>query len=228
MVNKKFREPFLHMNRKKIIINQDYPNNLEGPFDSVVEREFAEEICKFLKSGVSIETQINLNTTLGNFRGDLGIEFKGLRIVLEIDGKDFHSKSRDIWRDAFIMGENLTDVIIRFTGKDIVYNINECLYILFLLYPSIFSSRATKNLPTLIDDENKEVIGQNISRNFFDFLDEINFEITYPDTVLDRINTRIKLTIHKQPKGYWSQYYNFGKLKENPTIESLNEAYFGT
>jgi very-short-patch-repair endonuclease len=120
-----------------MIINQDFPNRLEGPFDSPIEEEFAYTIGKFLANGLEFNCQVELKTQIGNFRADFEIKSKNLRLLVELDGKEFHKGTKDLWRDSFILGEKHADLIIRFNGKDIVHNLSECCYILLTLCPDI-------------------------------------------------------------------------------------------
>jgi hypothetical protein len=79
------------------------------------------------------------------------------RVGVECDGKKFHDASRDEWRDAMIIGENHLDAIYRLRGSDINYYIEDVLYLIAELEPSLFSPRAASNLKVLASPEVKEI-----------------------------------------------------------------------
>jgi len=212
--------------KSRIIISDEYYQELEGPFDSIIEIEFAREICKYLKEGVIIETQQELSTRLGNFRVDFSLLFDGKNLVIELDGKEHHKGTKDIWRDAFILGENKSDYIIRFKGKDIVHNLGECLYILIKLHPEYFSNRSLKNIPNLLDGENKVEIDKRLSENEFGILDLLCFELTYTNDKLERERAYFESKYEKQPNGYWRRYFDFAHKNNIFKIDQLDKKYF--
>lgn len=65
---------------------------------------------------------------IGNYRADLFIEMDGKKIVVECDGKEFHSSSEqrahDKERDDFMERAGL--LVLRFTGKEITSNLQAC------------------------------------------------------------------------------------------------------
>lgn len=207
--------------KSRIEISEDYYQELEGPFDSVIEIEFAREICKYLKEGVIIETQKELSTKLGNFRPDFILLLEGKQLIIELDGKEHHKGTRDLWRDAFILGEKKSDYIIRFFGKDIVHNINECFYILIKLHPEYFSNRSLQNIPNLLDGETKIKIDNTISKTQFLFLDSIFFDFMYTNEKLVRKKAHFELKYKKHTGGYWKKYFDFAYKNKIFQIEQL-------
>jgi very-short-patch-repair endonuclease len=209
--------------KSRIEISEEYYQELEGPFDSIIEIEFAREICKYLKEGVIIETQQELSTRLGNFRPDFSLLFEEKKLIIELDGKEHHKGSRDLWRDAFILGEKKSDYIIRFTGKDIVHNLGECLYILIKLHPEYFSNRSLKNIPNLLDRENKLEIDKRIIENQFGFLDLICFEFMYTNDTLESQREYFETKYKKQSNGYWKKYFDYAHKNGIFKMEQLIE-----
>lgn len=212
--------------KSQIEISEDYYQELEGPFDSIIEIEFAREICKYLKEGVIIEAQQEYSTRLGDFRSDFSLIVDGKNLVIELDGKEHHKGTRDLWRDAFILGEKKSDFIIRFAGKDIVHNLGECLYILIKLHPEYFSNRSIKNIPNLLDGENKIEIDKRLSEKEFEFLDLLCFEFMYTNDNLERERTYFESKYQKQSNGYWKKYFDFAHKNELFKIEQLDKKYF--
>lgn len=144
-------------------------------------------------------------------------------MVIELDGKEYHKGTRDLWRDAFILGEKKCDFIIRFTGKDIVYNLSECLYLLLKLHPEYFSNRSLQNIPNLLDGDNKSEIDKKLSENEFEILDLLYFDFVYVNDRLEREKTNFTSKYLKQPNGYWIKYFDFAHKNNLFTIEQLDK-----
>lgn len=78
--------------------------------ESVLEQEFWHFIEKMnVTEFESVESQVRML----NYRVDSLFRFDGKRIVIELDGKEFHNPKRDAVRDAEILGAGLADEIIR-------------------------------------------------------------------------------------------------------------------
>ena len=208
-------------------IDQNYPNVLQGPFDSPLEESFANAICKTLKSEIEIDTQVDIITQLGRFRADFVIISGNFKLLIELDGKEYHKGSYDIWRDAFILGEKHVDAILRFKGKDVVHNINECIYFISKLYPQLFTKRSIINLSVLIEPENIQSIDSKISENEFECVDK--FYLPIYCNVDDRLELfpSIEVTLQKQnSNGFWKKFYDFAISIKSLSIEELNKKYF--
>jgi hypothetical protein len=129
----------------------------DPPYDSPIEERFAWVCAKWLRTGVKFEKQVPLETPWGKFRIDFVItSLDGRRIAVECDGRDFHDPARDRWRDAIILGEAMVDVIWRFTGADLHYVAEDCVFVLSTHEPGIFSERGVVNLRLLATDEARQ------------------------------------------------------------------------
>ena len=195
--------------------------------ESPIERIFLSEIVKYLEVGTQIGQQIEYSTKIGNFRVDFLIKKGELEYVIELDGKEFHKEENDIWRDSFLLGERKVKTIIRIKGKDITYNINECLYFLSQVFPESFSQRGKLNLGTLIEPKNKNTIDENIKENLFDCIDKFYLEKVEFD--LDEIKRypSIEISIKDSTKfKYWKKLYHFALKNKIYDIVELNKKYF--
>ena len=113
-----------------IIINNKsnfFENNLS---ESPIEKIFLTEIVKYLENGTEIFEQKSFKTKIGRFRVDFLIKNGCTEYIVELDGKDYHELSKDLWRDSFLLGEKKVNSIIRIKGRDVVFNLNECFYFL--------------------------------------------------------------------------------------------------
>lgn len=209
-----------------MIIDEHGINNLSNPFDSVIEKEFAHSISKYLRSGIEFDNQIEFKTQLGYFKGDFIISNGKTELLVELDGKEFHQGTRDKWRDAFILGEKKIDSIIRFQGKDITYCTNECIFLLTKLYPDFFHERAIISLSVLVEKENQNSINESLEFNFAHSLDRLDIEIQYEDKSLTKAKTILKTFHYKQPKGYWTWFYEKAIEKKEFNIERLSDKSF--
>ncbi len=137
----------------------------EPPYDSPIENDFAYNIVKYLDEGVTFKKQVSVDTVCGRFRLDFMAHRSRRCIGFECDGKEFHHNEvfvspRDRWRDALILETGVIEVIYRFPGKDLVYNINDCLFILASCQPQLFSERGIENLRVLASDDVKKQLSQ--------------------------------------------------------------------
>lgn len=211
-----------------VFIINDKSNYFDDIFsESPIESFFLHEIVKYLEIGTEIEQQTEYQTKIGNFRIDFLIRKGKTEYVIELDGKAYHDQKNDIWRDSFLLGENKVKTIIRIKGKDITYNLNECLYFLSKMFPETFSDRGKSNLSTLLEFENQKVIDKNLEENMFMCVDKFylpkivieNDEIEYfPSIVID-------CKTLKEYK-YWKKYYDYALQNKIFSISELNRKYF--
>lgn len=137
----------------------------EPPYDSPIENDFAYNIVKYLDERVAFKKQVSVKTICGRFRLDFIAYQSGRCIGFECDGKEFHNNEvhcsgRDRWRDALILETGIVEVIYRFPGKNLVYNINDCLFILAVYEPQLFSERSLENLKALASVDVKNQISE--------------------------------------------------------------------
>jgi hypothetical protein len=160
------------------------PPHYDPPYDSPIEDKFTQHYVKHANDVVVIL-----------------ITPGGYRVGIECDGKEFHEPSRDEWRDAMILGGNHLDALYRIRGSDITYHLDDLLYLLSVLEPSIFSERATSNLKVLASREIQKIDMRH---------DIDNYQVTYDGR--DFVGTiHIEARRQQVPGGQ----RRFGKLRTN-------------
>lgn len=125
----------------------------DPPYESPLEDLYAWNAIKYLDSSVDFQKQIEVDTICGTFRIDFIADHDSKKVAFECDGKKFHDQSRDEWRDAMILGSNAVDVIYRLRGRDLTYNMEDCLFLISKYDPEIFSQRGLINLEQLASIE---------------------------------------------------------------------------
>lgn len=139
------------------------------PYDSPIEDIFAFHYVKHASQSVALMSQHRVETLCGAFILDFVMKDQnGYTVGVECDGKEFHNESRDEWRDAMILGENHVDVIYRVRGRDINFYIEDVLYLLSELEPSVFSERANANLKVFASPEVK-MYAKNHDQDHYQF-----------------------------------------------------------
>lgn len=97
-----------------------------GEFDSPIEKQYYYIVKKFLPPTCSIISQYIIEP----YRVDFLIKYNQLRLVVECDGKAFHTEPdqihKDKERDEFLYKNGY--VILRFTGSDIKNDKFGCLH----------------------------------------------------------------------------------------------------
>lgn len=185
------------------------------PYDSPIENEFAYHLEKYIDPSVIVIPQYEIKTLCGTFRPDFFLRTNTTKIVIECDGKEFHSAYRDEWRDAMILGDSDIDAIYRITGAGIVYHLMDVFYIISKLDKNIFSERGRKNIKSLVSKEIK------------------NFEPSKNETIFylsGEGGFEYKLIKHHKniPKGrrqFWQSLYKYAKNKDGGNLDSLIEQY---
>lgn len=110
------------------------------PWNSPIEETFKDRLFCFLSFEVELRPQFEVQTQCGNYWLDFAI-FHGIKIIgIECDGKEYHEREYDFWRDSLILGTKKIQDIIRITGHQIHLYINSCLFQLGRWYPWLFSS----------------------------------------------------------------------------------------
>ncbi len=91
--------------------------------DTPIENDFFHEIHKFTGDQTDLKTQYEFSTSSGLYRVDFLLTHRttGRAIVVECDGKKFHSVAKDSHRDEAIIRTGRVAVIYRVAGKDLHY-----------------------------------------------------------------------------------------------------------
>ncbi len=206
-----------------------------GPYESPIEDKFAQVIINYLKYNVHFSAQLEITTIAGTFRPDFVLETDSGRIAFECDGKDYHEYTRDLCRDALILGSNGVDVIYRLTGTNInnIEMLNECLYLISFWEPQLFSERAHIQINTLAskfvkdyivghhqDEEEEHIIHYPNRSEHIDLRG-----VTIPTVNLTRRALRLSAApAHSHfPTPKWIDVFKLGREKSVKNVDHLME-----
>jgi len=122
--------------------------------ESHIEKIFAWGCLKYLHNNINLDSQVEVNTKYGLFRIDFVLSGSNQKVAVECDGRDFHDGFRDEFRDAILLGEGHFETIYHFRGCDITYYVEDCLWLMSILDPNLFSERGRLQLNRLHKLEN--------------------------------------------------------------------------
>ena len=131
--------------------------------ESPIEEIFAWECLKYLDNSVNLDSQVEVITEHGLFWLDFVLSRASEKIAVECDGPNFHDFLRDEFRDAILLGEGHFTTIYHFRGRDINYYPEDCLWLLSLGYPALFSERGRHQLNCLHELEIVPILSQGVS-----------------------------------------------------------------
>jgi len=115
--------------------------------ESEPELLFHTVLRRLLQPGARFEPQFNFETRRGCFRADfLMVTPLSERIIVEIDGKQFHDPVRDRFRDAFTLADGHADHVYRFAAETIFRHIWHAVYALYRHHPAAFSSQGIDDI----------------------------------------------------------------------------------
>jgi len=92
------------------------------------------------------------------------MRLEGYCISFECDGKQFHDRWRDEWRDAITLGEGHVDVVYRLRGHDICFNVSDCLFLISHWEPEMFTVAGRLNLRSLVCSEKLVALAESAQR----------------------------------------------------------------
>ena len=152
--------------------------------ESLIEDIFINAINYRMKPEVKIIPQYNAEVRGMRFRLDFVFEYGSERIGVECDGKEFHNKARDLWRDSILLGEKKLDVIYRFYGTDIYNRIFECVYLIYFHHKNFFPDDEGKAIILAVSEDfasNQNEFMKEEMQIFIDFYNEakIKFQKTF-------------------------------------------------
>ena len=181
---------------------------LESPIESL----FIDAFEKYISSRVEIYPQHEVYTPWGMFRLDFLIQLGEKKIAIECDGKDFHDAYRDEWRDALILGSKQVDSIYRFRGKDLFWNVNDCVDLIFYYDKDLFNFRYQHNYCRLITEDLQERLENDPF--FSQETHWIDYAIRDDD---DRMTGMANLVIHRRcqadKKAFWNTLCSIAEKK---------------
>jgi hypothetical protein len=188
----------------------------DHPYDSPIEDIFAWHCKKYIRNDIEFDSQLDITTKHGIFRIDFVLSTKYQKIAVECDGKDFHIGYRDDIRDAIILGEEHVDIIYHFRGRELFNCPNECIWLMSVIEPEIFSRRGIMLL-------------EHLNRLKIDFHKDLNSTMFLNGVVCiedDKYHFRaIRNTIHTNPKlhPFWKVLYKFACDNPGLTLDELYE-----
>lgn len=193
---------------------QNYLSEYEPPYDSPIEDIFAWHCHKYLSSGIKLDKQVDIDTQHGRFRIDFALSDVDERIAVECDGRDFHELFRDEFRDAILLGEGHFDTIYHFRGCDITYHPDDCIWLMSVLNPKLFSERGHLHLDRL----HKLEVGEN-----YDLANRESYSFRVYTSGQGYPFWAFRRTIHVNPKlkYHWKVLYAFACEHPGASVDEL-------
>lgn len=115
--------------------------------ESEPELLFQTVISRLLCLDAQLTPQFNYETRRGRYRADfLLVTAGGERIIIEIDGKQFHDPIRDKFRDAFTLADGYANHIYRFKAETIFRHIWHAVYALYRHHLGVFSDYGIQDI----------------------------------------------------------------------------------
>ncbi len=202
-----------HMQGATLTICENLPN---PPFESPIERVFAESCFKYLSPTTYVEKQVGVSTAHGDFRLDFLMSINDRKIAIECDGKDFHEVLRDELRDAILLGGGHCHTVYHFRGRDLVYYPYDCVWLMSVLDRDLFSLRGhlqLEQLRSLEFDLNKESVE---TKELF------LFNIDPPARYIFAVRRSTLLSAKNPTLNYfWKDLYRFVCEYPNASIDEL-------
>jgi hypothetical protein len=190
------------------------------PYYSQSELIFDETCFKHLHSKVTAEKQKEIITQYGTFYLDFLLTFEDERIAVECSGNDSSEQFRDEFRDAIILGEGYCETIYHFRDNDLKYYSEDCIWLMSLLDPKLFSRRGHIHLDILHHLDFKI---DNRSENILQVVnDGRKDDEGYPYHFWAFRRSVHLLTLPNPLKYHWKSLYQFAC--ENQGLD-LNELY---
>ncbi|GAB5521336.1 MAG: hypothetical protein RhofKO_35870 [Rhodothermales bacterium] len=122
----------------------------DPPYERPLEDEFAWHLVKYLDPVAGLLYQERVETKAGAFWINFVVETGLRRIGFEVGELDADADTQhDHLRDALLVGSDGLDVVYRLRGRDLLYRLHDCLYLVAQWEPKLFSQRGHINLRTL-------------------------------------------------------------------------------
>lgn len=111
-----------------------------SPIEAILE----DLLVKYLAPATRQTAQRTVSTPFGQYRPDFFLVDPVTRrvLVLECDGREYHDRVRDAWRDAAMLGCGAVHDLLRIEGKDLKRRPHDVLHLLARLFPTLFLPRA--------------------------------------------------------------------------------------
>lgn len=111
---------------------------------SPIEVILEDLLVQYLAPATRKTAQRTVSTPFGRYRPDFFLVDPVTRrvLVLECDGREYHDRVRDAWRDAAMLGCGAVHDLLRIEGKDLKRRPHDVLHLLARLFPTLFLPRA--------------------------------------------------------------------------------------
>jgi len=200
-------------------MTQSYPF-YDPPYDSPLEDEFALNFVKYAARLDAFEKQAVVETICGPFRIDFIARVDDYVVGIECDGKPYHDRYRDEWRDALLLGSGGVHTIYHFRGSDLAYHLEDCLFIMAQLDPCLFSDRGRGNLELLASEAARSCCHSPSERILLPYPEEAGGPI--------RLYLAIDRRTSRHPAGvrpFWIRYYAFAIARGGGNLDDLIAAW---
>tara|TARA_R110002020_G_scaffold125650_1_gene283000 strand:- start:209 stop:925 length:717 start_codon:yes stop_codon:yes gene_type:complete len=192
--------------------NTNHTYDLEK-VESPIEQIFLNHLMKFLDEETEVIIQLPIKTISGNFRADIALKKNNRIIIVECDGEEFHTKSKDNWydewRDTLILFQHRAETIYRIKGVDIYSNINSLIFLIYKFEPFLFNRDYAERLPK------KEIIDEFGAKKInYIFVNDNGFEM--PSTV-----EVVRKNIETDFDSFWMKYVLYSLIYPEKDIRQL-------
>lgn len=183
--------------------------------ESPIEEIFINHLIKFLCKDTEIIVQYPLNTISGDFRADIALKKDDKIVLIECDGKDFHTLDKDDWydewRDTLILIQKRAHVIYRLKGKDIQRNLYKIIAMIYSYDKYLFNKEYIDRIDKVKIDE--------LSYKKYVFYDYINRNNEKIPSLLEIKRKELE----KDFDSFWFDYVLYSLLHRKKTIYKLIE-----
>lgn len=184
-------------------------------------------IEQLIGPGTELTPQFDFETRRGRFRADfLMVTPPGERLVIEIDGKQFHDPVRDCFRDAFTLADGHANHIYRFTAETIFRHLWHAIYALYRHHPSALTDEA---IHTIRDKASHFVSAEELHASSFAWIPDsilINSADAHPSWLAEvsHIEVRSGLNARGAPL-FGREYIDFARDNPGKDIDWLTDQW---
>ena len=187
----------------------------DPPYDSPIEDIFAWNIYKYINPEIDFRKQELIETSHGKFYIDFVFEVTQNEIIgVECDGKEFHDRFRDEWRDAIILDNSKITQMFRISGADIQFHIEDVLYIFSRWEPRLFSERGIINLTHLASDT---VVANSMNDSLSEYVHYLIENAYY----IMEVRRESKINLGGVKRQFWQTLARFAKINPYLSLDQL-------
>jgi hypothetical protein len=198
-----------------------FNSHYKPPYESEIEDIFAYNISKYLDQNTELFSQHEVETICGKYRIDFVLKNNSTDfIAIECDGKKYHDKYRDEWRDAMILGSTSIAAIYRIKGSDIFYYINDVIFIFSKINPEFFSKRGLLNLSVISSKQAKKLI---VNKDDTMFL--LNYLEKDSNAIYELFIESRHKNIPKDKRQFWQTLYAYALKNNGGLLDDIISKY---